>query len=182
LRERTELGLEHGVRDRASAWDRRGSDFAGVRGDVGIQVRQNARQVRRGVLRSAVDELGRALESLAQSESLAGVWVRGLQGYDQLPSEEKARFSSFSMHLFKLFEELYLLHLDGSFERDMWMYYEAAVADIVSHPGFQEWWLTRRHWLNPDYVRLVEARMQKASAPLYRGPTETIVQPSAPRA
>ena len=67
---------------------------------LATQVRQSTAKSKQALHRATVNELGRALQSLASSADLAGVYVRGLEDYDGLTMEEKARFSAFLMHIF----------------------------------------------------------------------------------
>lgn len=122
---------------------------------VGAQVRQSTIETRVGMLRSIVNELGRVHDSLSQHGDLADIVTRGFADYDALSVVERARMSSYLAHMFKLFEQLYLLHRSGAIQAEDWSGFEHAIADITAYPGVQKWWTTRSHWMRNDFVAYV---------------------------
>lgn len=118
---------------------------------VGAQVRQGTIEARVGLLRTMVNELGRVHDSLAQNADLAEIVVRGFADYEALSVVERARLSSYLAHMFKLFEQLYVLHGARAIEPADWRGFENAMADLASYPGVQAWWATRRHWSREDF-------------------------------
>jgi len=135
---------------------------------VGVQVRQGTIETRVGILRSVVNELGRVHDSLAQNADLADIAVRGFADYGALTVAERARLSSYLAHLFKLFEQLYVLRGSGAIDAEDWRGYEHAIADIAAYPGVQKWWATRRHWARDDFGSFVRSVVERpASANIY---------------
>ncbi len=119
---------------------------------VGVQVRQGTLETRVGILRSMVNELGRVHDSLAEHADLADIVLRGFTDYDGLTVVERARMSSYLAHMFKLFEQLYLLHATGAIEPADWRGFEHAIADLSAYPGVRTWLSTRSHWMRDDFV------------------------------
>ncbi len=134
---------------------------------LATQVRQGTAQSKRALHRATVNELGRTLQSLASSADLAGVYVRGLRDYDGLTIEEKARFSAFMMHLFKLFEELYRVHMCGELDPVDWRSFETAIGNIASYPGVRSWWETRTGWVHPEFEEFVRRKVTDTSTGIY---------------
>jgi hypothetical protein len=139
---------------------------------LATQVRQGTAQSKRVFHRATVNELGRTLQSLASSADLASVYVRGLRDYDGLTIENKARFSAFMMHLFKLFEELWRVHMSGELDLVDWRGYEAAITGIASYPGVKSWWETRTGWVHPEFEELVRSKARDSSKGIYNDPFE----------
>lgn len=139
---------------------------------LATQIRQGTAQSKRAFHRATVNELGRTLQSLASSADLAGVYVRGLRDYDGLTIEEKARFSAFMMHLFKLFEELYRVHMSGELDPIDWRGFETAIASIASYPGARSWWETRTGWVHPEFEEFVRRKARDIPKGIYNDPSE----------
>ncbi len=119
---------------------------------VGVQIRQGAIETRVGVLRAVVNELGRVHDSLAEHGDLADIVVRGFGNYDALSVVERARMSSYLAHMYKLFEQLFVLHATRAIDAADWRGFERAIADLTAYPGVQEWLNTRSHWMRPEFV------------------------------
>lgn len=122
---------------------------------VGAQVRQGTLETRVGILRSMVNELGRVHDSLAEHGDLANIVVRGFADYDALSIVERARMSSYLAHMFKLFEQLHVLHANGAIDAEDWRGFEHAIGDIAAYPGVQTWMTTRREWMRREFVSYV---------------------------
>lgn len=132
---------------------------------VGVQVRQGTIEARVGVLRTIVHELGRVHDSLAEHGDLADIAVRGFGDYDALSVVERARLSSYLAHLFKLFEQLYVLHAHGAIDAQDWRGFENAMAEIGAYPGVRKWWSTRSHWSRPDFAAYVRDLGERPATP-----------------
>ncbi len=130
---------------------------------VGVQVRQGTLETRVGVLRSVVNELGRVNDSLAEHGDLAEIVARGMADYDSLTLVERARMSSYLAHMFKLFEQLFVLHQTGAIETRDWRGYEHAITELAAYPGVQKWWSTRSDWARDDFNSFLLAIMQRRS-------------------
>ncbi len=150
---------------------------------VGVQVRQGTIEARVGVLRTVVHELGRVHDSLAQHGDLADIALRGFADYDGLSVLERVRLSSHLAHMFKLFEQLYVLHAHGAIDPADWRGFEHAMAEIAAYPGVRKWWSTRSHWSREDFVTFLGGLPERPATPnifLERNPaTIAVVEPRA---
>ncbi len=132
---------------------------------VGVQVRQATLETRVGVLRAVVNELGRVHDSLAQHEDLADLTVRGMADYASLTVTERARLSSHLAHMFKLFEQLFVLHRSGAMDLSDWRGYERAIADIAAYPGVWAWCESRSQWMREDFRSYLWTLTERPSRP-----------------
>lgn len=136
---------------------------------VGAQVRQGTLETRVGILRSMVNELGRVHDSLAEHGDLADIVVRGFADYDSLSIVERARMSSYLAHVFKLFEQLHVLHANGAIEAEDWSGLEHAMGDIAAYPGVQTWMTSRSEWMRREFVSYIrDLRDRPGGGNIYR--------------
>lgn len=134
---------------------------------VGVQVRQSTRQMRLDTLRSVVSELGRVHDSLALHGDLGEIALRGFQDYESLTTVERVRFSGYLAHMFKLFEQLYVLHEAAAIEDEDWTGFANAIADLGSYPGVQTWLGTRSHWMRSDFLAYVRGVTRTAPGNIF---------------
>ena len=104
-------------------------------------------------------------KSLSDSADLAAIHLRGLESFDALNPVEKLRFGSALGRIFVLSEGLYLFYLEGALAPELWKTFEQTTADLISHPGAQAWWDTRKHWHTSRFRALVDQIIAKGTKP-----------------
>lgn len=132
---------------------------------LAIQVRQNTGQARHAAQRVMLDELGRALQSLAQNGGLAEIYVRGLHDFSSLTVPERARFSGFLGHALRIFQGLHAEHMAGTLDPDSWAGVEGLIKDVTGYPGVREYFDLRKHHFSPSFRRFMEEEMMCLEVP-----------------
>jgi hypothetical protein len=129
------------------------------------QVRQNTRSARAIV----VDSLARSMHDLAfeiaQNDELLKLATTSLQDWNSGTELERARFASFMLGYFKLFENAWFQMRKGTLERDQWEGYDAFLRSVWMHPAVKTWWSMRRTFFAPGFRQYVDNCKEAPSVP-----------------
>jgi hypothetical protein len=134
---------------------------------VAAQVRQNTRSARAIV----VDSLARSMHDLAfeiaQNDELLKLATTSLQDWNSATELERARFASFILGYFKLFENAWFQMRKGTLERDQWEGYDAFLRSVWVDPIVKTWWSMRRTFFAPGFRQYVESCKEAPSVPSF---------------
>jgi hypothetical protein len=53
-------------------------------------------------------------------------------------------------------EGLYVFFLDRALAEELWKIFEQTTADLITFPGAQQWWTTRKLWHTAKFLVLVD--------------------------
>jgi hypothetical protein len=131
---------------------------------LGAQVRQNTRSARAVV----VDSLARSMHELAfeiaKNDDLLKLAI-SLQDWNNATELERARYASFILGYFKLFENAWFQMRKGTLERDQWEGYDAFLRSVWVHPTVKTWWSMRRTFFAPGFREYVESCKEAPTVP-----------------
>ena len=122
---------------------------------VAVQVRQNTRSARAVV----VDSLARSMHDLAiqmaQNDQLL-MTASMLKDWSSASEMERARYASFMLGYFKLFENGWFQMRQGTLEAEQWEGYDAFLRSVWMVPTVKTWWSMRRTFFAPGFRKYVE--------------------------
>ena len=95
------------------------------------------------------------MSSIDGSPDLSAIWLKGLSDFDELSAVDKLRFSAFFGRIMKITESLHVQLFNKTLDPITWRSFERAVRDLISMPGSQKWWQTRKHWYSDEFQALV---------------------------
>ena len=124
---------------------------------LAAQVRGANRAVRTSIRDSAFRQIQDWNNQLVSEPELPLVFQLGLEQADSLDEAQRARFMHLSYSFVKLYENLYLHHVDGSLPDDAWEGTKTTFMVYMGRPGLREYWEQRRGFFHADFVRFVEA-------------------------
>ena len=131
---------------------------------LAAQVRQNTRSSRAIV----VDSLARSMHDLAfemaQNDQLL-MTATMLKNWSSASELERARYASFMLGYFKLFENGWFQMRQGTLERDQWEGYEAFLRTVWIQPTVKTWWSMRRTFFAPGFRKYVESLKEAPRVP-----------------
>jgi hypothetical protein len=131
---------------------------------LAAQIRQNTRSSRAIV----VDSLARSMHDLAfemaQNEQLL-VTATMLKDWNTATELERARYASFMLGYFKLFENAWFQMRQGTLERDQWEGYDAFLRSVWVQPTVKTWWTMRRTFFAPGFRQYVENCKETPNVP-----------------
>src|SRR6266436_7581994 len=134
---------------------------------LAIQIRKRKRQSRNLAMNVLVTQFSELMSSQVQTLDLCDLWLRGLESYDELDGPSKLRFAAHLERQLRAADSLYLQFLDGALKPRLWPWFDRAIADVAAYPGFQKWWLTRKHWYSEELCRLIDKHVQTSKPRLY---------------
>ncbi len=132
---------------------------------LAVQVRSGAREQRSTAAREATREMAAVYHTVVDSEEVAEIWLKGMEGFEDLGRTDRLRFGGVLGHFFRLFEQLFFQHRDGALEAVIWEGFENSLHDIAGYPGFRSWWPTRSHWYSAPFREFVEAHLESEDRP-----------------
>lgn len=88
---------------------------------------------------------------------LAWINQAGALDFDVLTEEERARYMHLMYTFLKMFENLYLHHLDGALSGGIWEANRPFLAVYLSQPGAHRYWEKRRSAFDPRFNEVIEA-------------------------
>jgi hypothetical protein len=123
---------------------------------LAIQIRKSTETERTATYRSIVSDFGRLNESLASDPELLSLFARGMEDFDVLEAEQKARISQIFYVLFRSFENMYYQHRMGYLDEEIWTGWKRLSLAYFKRPGFQLWWSIRRDVFSESFVEFLE--------------------------
>ena len=122
---------------------------------VAAQVRQNTRSSRAIVVDSLAKSMHDLAFEMAQSDQLLKTAMT-LEDWKSATELERARYASFMLGYFKLFENAWFQMRKGTLERDQWEGYDAFLRSVWMQPAVKTWWTMRRMFFAPGFRQYVE--------------------------
>jgi len=132
---------------------------------LAIQIRNQSKESQRAAANVLIAHLTDFRKSLSDNADLAAIWLRGVQSFEDLNPVEKLRFGAALARVFVLSEGLYLFYLDGALASELWRGFEQTTADLITCPGVQAWWATRKHWHTARFRTLVDRAIAEGRKP-----------------
>jgi hypothetical protein len=131
---------------------------------LATQIRLSRKQSQLEATRTLVEAVNSFTDGLAQFPELTDVYLRGLQDFASLSSEERVRFSSLVGRLMRTYEQM-LQHDSGkTLHSGIWSSTERSLIDIFGYPGMQDWWETRKHWYGATFQEHVATRLAQSGS------------------
>ena len=122
---------------------------------LAAQVRQNTRSARAIVVDSLAKSMHDLAFEMAQSDQLLKTAMT-LEDWKSATELERARYASFMLGYFKLFENAWFQMRKGTLERDQWEGYDAFLRSVWMQPAVKTWWTMRRMFFAPGFRQYVE--------------------------
>jgi hypothetical protein len=131
------------------------------------QIRQNTRAIRAQTHQAITSaNLGMAM-SMAESEGLAEVLVRGLADFDSLDPPDRLRTVGWFNSFLKFGENTHYQFLQGGLEKAVWEGWMVILENWVTQPGPREYWKERRSAFQPAFRGLVDGMLSEQPTPLF---------------
>ena len=115
-----------------------------------VQLRQNAKLMRRANVRQANDANSRSLVALLD-EGVSELFIKGLNSLESLSEVERHRFDNAFANWLYACEEAFVDQREGMFHSDQFVKYANAVPGYLTTPGGKQWWKESQTWFNPAF-------------------------------
>ena len=138
---------------------------------LAVQIRGEARAKRAAAVHDQSDAFRDFLQTLANNEELAAIYLRGLRDFSSLKDADLVRFHSALGFLFRVFDEAFFQWKEGTLDAHVWHGFDAPMADMLAYPGVRDWWSTRCHWYSAPFREHIKSKATEAGQPnLYQEP------------
>ena len=81
-----------------------------------------------------------AVDALGKDTQTACIYVRGINGLDNLNGIERYRFFVLWFHILRAGEQLHYYSLEGMVDTRIWRGYERQLDEIFRYPGVRQYW------------------------------------------
>lgn len=132
---------------------------------LATQIRAQTKERRQSAVHALTEQWGDLTESLHNNPEMAAIFLRGAHSFKDLDAVSKLRFSAFFNRLLNIFEGMYFSHAQGILAGSSWRAIERTMTDLISYPGVQQWWETRKHWHTEEFDRVLRVIIAKGDKP-----------------
>ena len=131
---------------------------------VGLELRQNTLMQRVTATQALSVNYENAVDELGKDAETACIYVRGINGLDNLNGTERFRFFVLWFHILRAGEQLHYYSLEGMVDTRIWRGYERQLDEIFRLPGVQQYWQVRKDWYSDEFQNFVDQMIAKAPA------------------
>jgi len=132
---------------------------------LAVQIREQTKERRQSAVHALTEQWGALTESLHNNPEMAAIFLRGAHSFGDLDAVSKLRFSAFFNRLLNIFEGMYFSYAQGILAESSWRAIERTLTDLISYPGSQQWWETRKHWHTEEFDQVVRQIIAKGNKP-----------------
>lgn len=126
---------------------------------VGLELRQNTVAQRVTATQTLVVDYENAVEALGRDADAACIYVRGINGLDNLTGAERYRFFVFWFRILRAAEQLHYYSLEGMVDARIWRGFQRQLDEVLRLPGVRQYWDVRRDWYSDEFQEFVESTM-----------------------
>lgn len=142
---------------------------------VGTQVRDTTRAVRSAAINDANIALQSWYTMLSSNPGAIGTWLDGTLSQQPLSRDEEFRYMMTMQSVMYAFQNIFLLHEEGSLDSDVTTSLAAGIQAIRRTPGFHRYWSQRRGYFYPEFAAFIDKIQAAPNAPtdtvkVYRQP------------
>jgi hypothetical protein len=123
---------------------------------LAVQIRKNTDTERTSTYQSVVSDFGSLNRTMSSNADLSYLFVKAMENFGDLDSNEKARVSQLFFATFHYFENMYYQYRKGYLEEDVWRGWKRLMLTYYASPGFQTWWLIRRDVFSESFGDFLE--------------------------
>lgn len=131
---------------------------------VGMELRQNTLIERVTATQALSINYENAVDALGKDTETACIYVRGINGLDNLNGIERYRFFVLWFHVLRAAEQLHFYSLEGMVDTRIWRGYERQLDEIFRLSGVQQYWQLRKDWYSDEFQRFADEIIASAPA------------------
>ncbi len=129
---------------------------------VGLELRQNTLMQRVTATQTLVLDYENAVDAVGADADTACIYVRGINGLENLNGVERYRFFVLQFHLLRASEQLHFYSLEGMIDQRIWRGFERQMDEIVRYPGLQQYWQVRSDWYSDEFQAFINGLISEA--------------------
>ena len=111
---------------------------------LAVQVRRSTTIARLTAQDAATTALRDVTRPFAEIPEIGRLWRKGLEDFDSLANEDKARFYHFAFQFLKAMETIHFHYVDGVMEEQVWRGWINLYRHYLATPGLDHYWQLRQ--------------------------------------
>ena len=130
---------------------------------LSVQIRHNSRQVEEQSkalnatsLNAIEDTFTRFRESIIRDPSVASLYRKALDSFEQLTEDEKIQAGTIFEEWCWAWNNNYFRLQQETVDTDIIEKHLRNISFVLNHPGAQEWWTREKRWFTPEFVEITE--------------------------
>jgi hypothetical protein len=132
-------------------------------GYLAVQIRQNTRALKASTHQSLSDSTIRFQAVTLDNAEVARIRLAGGEDLSKLTGEEHYRFITAMEMLFRLIENAFVQHQEGTLDDEGWHRYAEGVPYLFGkYPGIVDWWDSPRIPFSPSFSAWVDEQLAAA--------------------
>jgi len=132
---------------------------------LAVQLREQTKDRHQSAVNVLTVQWSDLTKSLHDDPELGAIFLRGLHSFKDLDAVAKLRFSAFFNRFLKNFQAMYFAHKRGILTDELWEEIDRTMSDFIAYPGWQQWWLTRKHWHTDEFARVIDGIIARGASP-----------------
>jgi hypothetical protein len=101
------------------------------------------------------------MQEVAGNAELSKIWDTGLTNFSALNRDEVVRFVIIIGMVGRILDDAYLQFTSKRIGLEVWRSYENILVMAAKSDGFGEYWTQRRDMHTPEFIALVEKKMEE---------------------
>jgi len=132
-------------------------------GYLAVQIRQNTRALKASTHQGLIDSTLNYQSLTLNNPDVARIRLYGTTDPSKLTEEDQYRFRTAMQMLFRLIENAFVQHEEGTLGDEGWHRYAETVRHHFSHyPSVVDWWNSERIPFGPSFSAWVDERLAAA--------------------
>jgi hypothetical protein len=131
---------------------------------VAREVRHNTKAVKASTYQSVANGSIHLLESLINSEATAHLYFRGLYHAAELSEEEKIRWHSLMLAVYRHWDNLCYQYRIGALEEEMWLSYDRTMSAYLKFHAWVNWFQVNHDLFSQHLQELIIQKIKEMKA------------------
>ena len=140
---------------------------------LALQVHQNTHAMRLSNTQAGSANWMAVMGMLANNEEVTDIYRRGIATPDTLNETEQIRFRMLAMQILRVFCENFEQQHEGAMRKARWEAAQRAHLDIMSTPGLQMVWSSRKRWFPDDFQVYMDNIIERSATEAKLLPTKS---------
>lgn len=126
---------------------------------LAVQIRQNTHAMKAASYQDLAEGITDWQSQIVQNESLARIYLQGVEDPNKLAQEEQLRFEMFIGNIFAKFDVAVDLYQRHMIDEKAMTPYTRVILSMLEAPGVADWWKTSQSFFSDDLRSYINAQI-----------------------
>ena len=128
---------------------------------LAVQIRHSTKESELSTIHNISESYTAFMQEVAGNAELSKIWDTGLTNFSALNRDEVVRFVIIIGMVGRILDDAYLQFTSKRIGLEVWRSYENILVMAAKSDGFGEYWTRRRDMHTPEFIALVEKKMEE---------------------